>query len=126
MARFDGLTIWTDAFLGDTLDLSNEEVGVYFLLLMAAWRTPTCDLPDDDKSLARFSRCSPRRWIDHMRPVMLRFWRVSDGRWSQGRLKREREATENRAAKAVQASLSRWGQNKSRRSRKTTIKSATH
>ncbi|MDZ7711749.1 MAG: DUF1376 domain-containing protein [Rhodovibrio sp.] len=81
MAEFLALPLWTDAYLADTTDLSAEEHGVYMLLLMAAWRTPTCSLPDDDLRLARMAKAGTKKWRK-MRPVMERFFTVSDGQWS--------------------------------------------
>ena len=114
MARFNGLTFWTDDFLADTFHLDAEETGAYVLLLMAAWRSPACDLPDDNKLLARYARCSSRRWALHMRRTMLPFWGVADGRWTQKRLTLERAATEIRTLKSSQAAQKRWSQSENR------------
>lgn len=105
MADFPSLPLWTDAYLADTTDLSAEEHGCYLLLLMAAWRTPTCSLPDDDQRLARMAKVGPKKW-KKMRPVMERFFTVSDGQWTQNRLLKERDRVEtsrNQKRQAAQA-----------------------
>lgn len=106
MAEYPALMLWTDAYLADTTDLSAEEHGAYLLLLMAAWRTPDCSLPDDDERLSRMSRVGIKKWRN-LRPIMLKFWTVSDGRWTQKRLLKERARSDmlrSRNAEAGKAS----------------------
>jgi uncharacterized protein YdaU (DUF1376 family) len=103
VARFDGLTIWTEPLIADTTHLSKGEFGAYLLLLIAAWRNPDCDLPDDDRRLARFARCTDREWATNMRALMLTFFRCENGRWTQKRLTEERAKTLTRAKKARSA-----------------------
>lgn len=89
MAEYPALMLWTDAYLADTTHLSAEEHGVYLLLLMAAWRTPDCSLPDDDDRLARMARVGLKKWRS-VRIVMEGFWTIGDGKWTQKRLLKER------------------------------------
>jgi uncharacterized protein YdaU (DUF1376 family) len=89
MAEFPYLPLFTDAFLSDTIDLNVSETGAYLMLLMCMWRTPDCALPDDDKKLARFARCEPRQW-KKIKPEIIRFFTVSNGRLQQKRLSKER------------------------------------
>lgn len=93
MAEYPALMLWTDAYLADTTDLSAEEHGVYLLLLMAAWRSPTCALPDDDLRLARMARVGLKKWRK-VRPIMERFWSICGGLWTQKRLLKERARSE--------------------------------
>jgi uncharacterized protein YdaU (DUF1376 family) len=90
MAEFPALPLWTDAYLGDTTHLSTIEHGAYLLLLMTAWRTNGCSLPDDDRLLARYARLSGQQW-KRMRPVIEDFFVVRSGRWRQPRLTDERD-----------------------------------
>ena len=93
MAEYPGLLIWTDAYLADTTGLSTEEHGAYLLLLMAAWRTRTCSLPDDDVRLARMARVGTKKWR-RIRPAVLEaFFDLDDGQWTQKRLLVERKRT---------------------------------
>jgi uncharacterized protein YdaU (DUF1376 family) len=62
MADFPAIPLFTDAYLADTRHLSLEEHGAYLLLLMLAWRSPDCCLPDDDKRLAMMLGVTPKRW----------------------------------------------------------------
>ena len=62
MAEFPALPLWTDAYLADTTHLSTIEHGAYLLLLMTAWRTKECCLPDDDKLLSRYARLTAAQW----------------------------------------------------------------
>lgn len=110
MADFPALPLFTDAYLADTVHLTTEEHGAYMLLLMTAWRTPDCKLPDDDSFLSRVARCSPRVWA-RLRPVMAQFWIIEDGWWSQKRLRKERDYVEE--VRATRSKLGREGGRKS-------------
>ena len=52
MAEYPALPLWTDAYLADTTHLTDAEHGVYFQLVVHAWRSPDCRLPNDAKWLA--------------------------------------------------------------------------
>lgn len=93
MAEFPALPLWTDAYLGDTTHLTTIEHGAYLLLLMTAWRTRDCALPDDDRLLARYARCGPQQW-KRLRAIIEPFFEVKNGRWLQRRLTDERGAVE--------------------------------
>lgn len=66
---------------------------MYLLLLMAAWRSPDCALPDDDERLARMARVGLKKWRQ-VRQVMAGFWTITDGKWTQKRLLKERERSD--------------------------------
>ena len=89
MAKLPVLPLYTDAFVADTLHLTPEEVGAYLLLLMAAWRTPDCTLPDNDQILARIARVSPQKWR-LIKGQLRAFWESQPGgKLSQKRLSKE-------------------------------------
>lgn len=111
MAEFPALPLWTDAFMGDTMHLSAEQVGVYALLLFTAWRRPDCNLPDDDKFLAKIARCDGRKWR-HLRPVMEQFHSIENGVWNQKRLQKERKYVGDLSKKMSEISNRRWNKNK--------------
>jgi uncharacterized protein YdaU (DUF1376 family) len=90
MAEFPALPLWTDAYLADTRGLSTFEHGAYLLLLMTAWRTPDCSLPDDDRQLARWAGTDARNWA-RIKPTVMQFWDWEAGKWRQKRLGKERE-----------------------------------
>lgn len=108
------LPLWADAFHRDTQDLSAEEVGAYFLILMAMWARENCDLPDDDKRLARICRVSPTLWKRRMGPLMRGFFEASDGIIFSERLKKE--------AKFVELSVTQQSKRKNGKSTCNTLK----
>ena len=108
MAEFPALPLWTDAYLADTAHLTNEEHGVYLRLLMFAWRTPNCSLPDDDRRLAIMVGVTPRKW-QSLRPVMEAFWTIENGTWTQKRLTAERDFVEGRSRSGRAGAAARWG-----------------
>ena len=90
MAEFPALPLFTDAFISDTTHLNATQTGAYIMLLMAAWRSPDCRLPNDDKILARMARMDGRAWVAN-KAVILAFWKQDDlQKWYQRRLVDER------------------------------------
>jgi uncharacterized protein YdaU (DUF1376 family) len=83
MADYPAMPLMTDAYLADTQHLSNEEHGVYLRLLIIAWRSPDCSLPDDDKRLAIMLGVTLIRWRDKLKPVIAPFWIIQNGAWTQ-------------------------------------------
>ncbi|MGB7244271.1 MAG: DUF1376 domain-containing protein [Sulfitobacter sp.] len=90
MAEFPSLPLFTDAYIGDTAHLTNEEHGVYMRLLMFAWRSPACALPVDDKRLALMVGVTPKKWAG-LKVVIMDFWDKTDAGWQQDRLTFERQ-----------------------------------
>lgn len=99
MSAFPTLPLFTDAFIADTGHLSATETGAYLMLLMVAWRTSDCRLPDDDSRLAKWARVDLRTWR-RIKATVMGFWTLADGAWSQKRLLKEREAVTKRAEAA--------------------------
>jgi uncharacterized protein YdaU (DUF1376 family) len=109
MANFPALLLWTDAYLADTRHLTTEEDGAYLLLLMEAWRRPSCDLPDDDAVLARMTKLTAARW-EKIKPVVMAFWK-RDGRrktWTQKRLRSERDHAQKVRQSQKNNAAARW------------------
>lgn len=95
MAEFPTLPFFTDSYLSDTRHLSAAQHGAYFLLLMTAWRTQECALPNDDEKLAKWGCMDLRTWQRNKKTVM-GFWRLgSDGLWRQGKLIEVRQYVES-------------------------------
>lgn len=90
MAEFPSMPLWTDAYLADTAHLTNEEHGAYLRLLMFAWRTPDCSLPNNDKRLAIMLGISPKKWAS-IKGQILSFWTVEEDTLTQKRLTAERK-----------------------------------
>jgi uncharacterized protein YdaU (DUF1376 family) len=55
------MQLYVSDFVGDTLQLSTEQIGAYMLILMAMWNAGG-RLSDDDAKLARVARLSLKRW----------------------------------------------------------------
>lgn len=109
MAEFPALTLWTDAYLSDTRLLTTMEHGAYLLLLMEAWRRPNCDLPDDDKMLARMTGLAADEWAG-IKSTIMSFWNY-DGRskmWKQKRLTKERDSAKKRSKSQADKATKRW------------------
>jgi uncharacterized protein YdaU (DUF1376 family) len=90
MAEFPSLPLFTDAYIGDTAHLTNEEHGVYLRLLMFAWRSADCALPVDDKRLALMVGVTAKKWAS-LRSVIMAFWDETELGWQQDRLTFERQ-----------------------------------
>ncbi|MEO0699613.1 MAG: DUF1376 domain-containing protein, partial [Pseudomonadota bacterium] len=101
------MPLFGDAYLADTTHLTTEEHGAYFLLLLAAWRQDTCDLPADDKKLARIAGLTPRRW-KAMKPTIMEFWQVENGRMYQPRQRKEHAFVCKKSEQNRQAASKRW------------------
>jgi uncharacterized protein YdaU (DUF1376 family) len=101
MSQYPSLPLFTDAFLADTGHLSAQETGAYLLLMMMAWRSPDCRIPDDDLKLARWARLDRRTWLK-VKATVLEFWALESGFWTQKRLSKEREIVSKRAEVARQ------------------------
>ena len=81
----------TDAYLADTGHLSTVQHGAYLLLLMAIWRSKDGWLPGDDGFLSRATHQTLDKWR-RMAPTIRALLKASDGRVSQKRAQKEREA----------------------------------
>ena len=90
MAEFPALPLFTDAYIADTAHLTNEEHGVYLRLLMFAWRTETCSLPNNDARLALMVGVTKGKW-NKLKPTIMSFWRLSNGEWTQKKLTKQRD-----------------------------------
>lgn len=103
MAEFPVLPFFTDAYLADTRHLTAAQHGAYLLLLMTAWRSTDCRLPDDDNFLARAAAMDIRTWRVN-KAVVMAFWKKDEQqKWCQGRLEDERKNVEQMRSKNVAA-----------------------
>lgn len=101
------MPMFGDAYLADTTHLTTEEHGAYFLLLLAAWRQDDCALPDDDRKLARIAGLTPRKWKS-IKPTIMEFWRIADGRIYQPRQRKEHAWVCKKSEANRQAAEARW------------------
>jgi len=96
------IPVFPDAYLRDTTHLTTEEHGAYFLLLLAAWGNENCDLPFDEKRLAKLAKMSLAKWRKVSSNV-LEFWTIERGRISQKRLQKEWDYVQEKSKKARKA-----------------------
>lgn len=87
-----------DAYMADTRHLTLEEHGAYHLLLLIAWRSPNCALPDDDKRIAQMLGVTPKKWAA-LKPVVMTFWTHTEHGWEQKRLTKERRWVDEKSRK---------------------------
>lgn len=84
------MPLFGDAYLADTRHLSLEEHGAYLQLMMIAWRSSDCALPDDDTRLARMLGITAGRWAK-LKGTVMAFWTLTDKGWTHsGRANQER------------------------------------
>lgn len=108
MAEFPTMPLFTDAYIADTTHLTNEEHGVYFRLLMFAWRSRDCTLPLDENRIAIMVGLTPHRW-SKMRDTIMAFWEETPEGFSQKKQKKVRNyvaRTRGKKSKAGSASAS--------------------
>lgn len=83
MSRQPYMQLWIADFLGDTLHLSDAEIGQYMLLLMAMWRNGG-SLPADPGKLARIAR-------NPVSENVMAYFAIANGSLTQNRLRSEWE-----------------------------------
>lgn len=118
MAEFPAMPLFTDAYLGDTTHLTTIEHGAYLLLLITSWRARGNTLPDNDRMLARYAKCTMGQWA-RIRPILEPFFSISSDGWVQGRLMDEaahvRQVRESQRANGVSSALKRKGRHSAKR-----------
>lgn len=88
------LPLWAGAFDRATMEHTPEVIGAYMLILMAMWETKSCDLPADEKLLARVARVSPTIWRRRLAPVILPMLSEENSRIFSKKLQENAEKTE--------------------------------
>jgi uncharacterized protein YdaU (DUF1376 family) len=101
------MPLFGDAYLADTRHLSLEEHGAYLQLMMIAWRSSDCVLPDDDTRLARMLGITAGRWAK-LKSTVMAFWTLTEKGWAQKRLSKERAFVDEKRAKNKSAADARW------------------
>src|SRR3546814_19271965 len=79
------IPLFPDAYHRDTTHLTPEEHGAYLLLLMAAWGTEDCSMPNDERRLAALSKTTDQRWRERAPTGRTEGSRVGEEGDSQGR-----------------------------------------
>lgn len=96
--------IWVDAFHRETQHLSADEIGAYFLIIMAMWSRKSCDFPNNERQLAQVSRVSTRLWKSRISVNIMGYFDVVDGCVISSKLRKEatyveRHVTQQRCRK---------------------------
>lgn len=103
------MPLYIGDYLRDTSRLTTEQHGAYLLLIMDCWVNGP--LPDDDEALAAIVKAAAPTWRK-MRPVMAGFFDIADGRWTHGRVERERAKAasnvEKRSEAGKKGAAGRW------------------
>lgn len=99
MAKVD---VWMPVFIGsylaDTMHLTTEQHGAYFLLLMYGWRMEG-KIPADEAAQASICRLSPPAW-KKIRPILKPFFVERNNQWTQKRQMEELGKAESRRESA--------------------------
>lgn len=85
MSATPWLPFYVRDYLADTMHLSRDEHGAYLLLLMACWQRGG-KLPDDDRELARITKCADLDEWKKVRAKLAFFFKITRGKWRQKRL----------------------------------------
>lgn len=91
MSELPFMPMWIGKYLSKTTHLTATEHGAYLLLLFAAWQRDTCDLPDDDRLLAKWARLTTTQW-KRIKPTLAPFFVIESGTWTSTRQMKERVA----------------------------------
>ncbi|MBS0959799.1 YdaU family protein [Acetobacter thailandicus] len=97
------MPVYIGDYLADTMRLSTQQHGAYFLIMMEYWRQGP--LPDDMDELASIVRADRKTWDKSIWPTIKRFFfKGEDGFWHQKRIDKELEhaqAVSNKRRDAV-------------------------
>lgn len=114
MAKADvWMPLYIGDYLSDTMHLTTEQHGAYFLLIMAYWKNGG-PLPADDALLAATCRLSGDAW-SIAKAVLSRFFTVNEEEslWVHERIDKElsgaAENKQRRVLRAQKAAEARWG-----------------
>lgn len=95
------MQLYVSDFVGDTLQLSTEQIGAYMLLLMAMWNAGG-KLPADDQKLSRVVRMSVKKWKSISADLMDFFEGDHEHIW-HNRLTKELQKSESKSQSRASA-----------------------
>ena len=108
------MPLYVNDFRLDTLDLKADEIGVYMLLLMLAWRRDDAAIPNDmpwlKRSLKACMADSHGNRFNRIVPKLLKRYFVlgQDDKWRNKRLCLERENQQKRRENSAEIARKRW------------------
>jgi uncharacterized protein YdaU (DUF1376 family) len=95
------MQLYVSDFIGDTLQLSTEQIGAYMLLLMAMWNGGG-KLPSDEAKLARVARMSVKKW-KAIADDLMAFFDVDGDHIRHNRLTKELQKSESKSQSRASA-----------------------
>ncbi len=107
MAKLPKMNLFIDAFNSDTSYLTEEELGMYFRLIMYAW-THEATLPKDKDILYNLPKLKNDDLVDK---ILRLFFTEEDTGYVQKRLKKEYDYAISVSNKASESASSRWTAN---------------
>lgn len=115
-ARFPYMPFYVDDWLSsDSVDsFTLEQQAAYLLLLLRQWKAKDGMLPNDERTLARWTRLGAR-WPKVGRPIVARCFVERRGALVNVRLRELWEAARRKSGKAARAADSRWDSERARR-----------
>ena len=117
MAALPYMQLYVADYLADTAYLDVIESGAYLHLLMNYWQTGK-PLPDDDKKLARISKCTEEQWLN-VRSTVVDYFVEQDGVLHHNRVEQDLRAV---SEKQTKASLAGKASAEARKKKKNTPK----
>lgn len=108
------MPLYVNDFRGDTLDLLADEIGIYMVMLMIAWRREDAAIPNDMAWLKRSLQACVASFHGHqfnrIVPKLLnRYFQLgADNKWRNKRLTSERQKADKLSAKQTQNINKRW------------------
>ncbi len=121
MAKLPKMNLFVDAFNSDTSYLTEEELGMYFRLIMYAW-THEATLPKDKDILYNLPKVKNDDLVDK---IVRLFFTEEDSGYVQKRLKKEYDYAISVSNKASESASSRWSANAMRTHTKGTATTTT-
>lgn len=109
------MPLYVNDFRVDTLDLGPDEIGVYMVTLMIAWRRDDAAIPNDMAWLKRSLQACIASFHGHqfnriVPKLLARYFELgADNKWRNKRLTLERQKADKLSAKQKQNADKRWG-----------------
>jgi uncharacterized protein YdaU (DUF1376 family) len=113
MSKPSHIPLFPDAYLRDNYRLTLEQHGLFLMLMMEAWGSEDCTLPDDEKQLAEIAGIAVAKFRK-IAPAVLARWTREGGRLHQKRLLKEWHYVREKSAKRKAAADARWMQSPSK------------
>ena len=110
MSRLPFMPFYPADFAADTMDLTTEQIGAYFLLILHSWRLSEGSLPNDMEWLKRvLPKMHGHTFNKLVPPLLNRFFFLNENRrWENKRVSKERQKADKLSANQSQNARKRW------------------